>query len=256
MTDRSAPTYRHLLEKAQEIGRADGRFAAAFEPPGSDADRGPRSFGRTPAQLARLLWEDRPGTPPAGLEVNAPLWYAAGFTEGLTVGAVVEAGRPRRMTPEQIITVLGLERGTCGYMELTYRSQLDVAPDTAAPRTIGQALYFLITPTARVALHRIRSDQIYHHYAGDALDVLLLPDERPGQVRVVGPALDEGMRPQLLIPAGTFHVARLHDGGEWALLGTTSWPGVAEGEFEKGDVDALQRRHGALAQQIAEFVAA
>ena len=57
MTDSSAPTYRHLLEKAQEIGRADGRFAAAFEPPGSDAERGPRSFGRTPAQLRPVTLE-------------------------------------------------------------------------------------------------------------------------------------------------------------------------------------------------------
>ena len=160
------------------------------------------------------------------------------------------------MTPEQIIELLGLERGTCGYMASTYLSPLEVAPDSAAPRTIGQALYFLITPDARVMLHRIRSDQIYHHYAGDALEGLLLPDTGPARTFVVGSDLAQGMRPQLFIPAGTFHVARLEDGGECALLGTTSWPGVADGEFERGDAALLQRRHPEFAEQIAEFASA
>ena len=160
------------------------------------------------------------------------------------------------MTPEQIIALLGLERGTCGYMGLTYRSPLDVTPESAASRTIGQALYFLITPTAGVALHRIGSDQIYHHYAGDPLEVLLLPDDGPALVHVVGSDLEAGMRPQLLIPARTFHVARLADDGDCALLGTTSWPGVADGEFEEGDVALMQSRHPDLADRIAEFAAA
>jgi predicted cupin superfamily sugar epimerase len=160
------------------------------------------------------------------------------------------------MTPERMIELLGLERATCGYMGLTYRSPLDVAPGSAARRTIGQALFFLVTPTAGVALHRIQSDQIYHHYAGAALEVLLLPDERPGQVCVVGSDLAAGLRPQLLIPAGTFHVARLEDGGEWALMGTTSWPGVAEGEFEAGDPAVLKSRYPEVADQLAAFTAA
>jgi hypothetical protein len=96
MADPSAPTYRQLLEEAREIGRADGRFAAAFEPSGAGADRHPRCLGRTPAEFARLLWEGRPGTPPVGLEVNAPLWYATGFAEGLEAGAAVEVADTRQ----------------------------------------------------------------------------------------------------------------------------------------------------------------
>ena len=34
-------------------------------------------------EFARLWWADGPGDPPNGLEMNAPLWYAAGFAEGL-----------------------------------------------------------------------------------------------------------------------------------------------------------------------------
>jgi hypothetical protein len=42
------------------------------------------------------------------------------------------------MTPEEIVELLCLERGTCGYMGLTYRSPLAVAPDAAVWRTIGE----------------------------------------------------------------------------------------------------------------------
>ncbi|HLM05206.1 MAG TPA: hypothetical protein VK402_08485 [Blastococcus sp.] len=88
MADR---TYAQLLEEAQELGRQDGAFAATLDLPETGAPTGERCLGRTPAEFARLLWEDRPGTPPSGLEVNAPLWYATGFAEGLAVGAVAPA---------------------------------------------------------------------------------------------------------------------------------------------------------------------
>ena len=147
------------------------------------------------------------------------------------------------MTPEQIIELLGLQRGTCGYMAATYLSPLEVAPNSAVPRTIGQAMYFLVTPDAGVDLHRIASDQIYHHYAGDALEVLLLPDDGPARTVLLGSELERGMRPQLFIPAETFHVARLEYGGACALLGATSWPGVADDDFERGDPAVIQQRH-------------
>ena len=89
MADSGTTTYLQLLEEARELGRLDGRFAAAFEPAG--AVDGDRCLGRSPAAFARLLWEDRPGDPPSGLELNAPLWYATGFREALVAGA--EAGR-------------------------------------------------------------------------------------------------------------------------------------------------------------------
>jgi hypothetical protein len=76
-------TYRMLLEAAYDLGRADGRFAAPFEGPDSAGLPSGRRLGRTPEELARQLWGSRAGTPPAGLELNAPLWYATGFSEAL-----------------------------------------------------------------------------------------------------------------------------------------------------------------------------
>ena len=101
MDDAGAADYRDLLEEALELGRLDGRFAAAFEIPARAVGDSPRCLGRTPAQFAALLWEGRDGRAPTGLELNAPAWYAAGFAEGLVVGTrrlrAVEWARTRRV---------------------------------------------------------------------------------------------------------------------------------------------------------------
>lgn len=101
MTGDAAESYGGLLEEARELGRLDGRFAAGFQSPATSAGDGVRCLGRTPTQFAMLLWEGRPGLPPAGLELNAPAWYAAGFAEGLARGAqrlrALEWARTRRV---------------------------------------------------------------------------------------------------------------------------------------------------------------
>ena len=76
-------SYLDLLEVASSLGRADGCLAARFEPAGPVGPPSARCRGRDPTEFARLLWAGGPGDPPSGLEVNAPLWYAAGFAEGL-----------------------------------------------------------------------------------------------------------------------------------------------------------------------------
>jgi hypothetical protein len=83
MTAMSARTYRQLLEEARELGRIDGLLAAALEQPAGPGVAGPPCTGHPPAEFAVLLWAGLPGTPPSGLELNAPYWYAAGFAEGL-----------------------------------------------------------------------------------------------------------------------------------------------------------------------------
>ncbi|TFV68190.1 UNVERIFIED_ORG: hypothetical protein E4P37_00440 [Bacillus sp. AZ43] len=97
----SAPTYEQLLDEAWELGRADGRFAAAFEPAGQAPARTDRCLGRVPEAFARLLWDDASGSPPSGLELNAPLWYASGFAEGLAVG---RADVGRRLTFRRVFS--------------------------------------------------------------------------------------------------------------------------------------------------------
>lgn len=164
------------------------------------------------------------------------------------------------LTPDEITNLLHLERHpTCGFVAQTYRSQTIVPAaslpaEYASPRPIGSALYFLVTPEAHIVMHRIRSDQQYHHYLGDPLDLIMLLPDGNGQVVTVGNDLRAGMRPQLFIPGGTFHMARLQPGGTLALLGSTEWPGVDPPDVEIADRAKLIAEFPACGEQIEAFM--
>jgi predicted cupin superfamily sugar epimerase len=165
----------------------------------------------------------------------------------------------KQPTVEEIKTMLGLEpHPTCGFVAETYRSPLEI-PTSALPeayegdRPYGSALYFLVTPEAQIVMHRIRSDQLYHHYLGASLEVLLLYPDGNGEVVTVGSDLGAGERPQLFLPGGTFHTSRLAPGANYALLASTEWPGVEPPDVEHGDVRALMEAYPDLREEIRAF---
>src|SRR5690349_9741696 len=140
-----------------------------------------------------------------------------------------EAGR---LTADEVRSLLELEpHPTCGYVRLTFMSDRSIAagglpPPFADGRPLGSALYFMVTPERSVRLHRIRNDQLYHYYLGDALEVIMLHADSTSDFIVLGPDLRTGQRVQLLIPGNTFHTARLAKNGGWFLGASTEWPGV------------------------------
>jgi predicted cupin superfamily sugar epimerase len=168
------------------------------------------------------------------------------------------------LTAARIIELLGLKpHPTCGFVAETYRAKGRI-PDEALPteyagsRPFASVLYFMVTTDAHIRLHRIRSDQMYHHYAGDPLEVLLLYPGGTGEIKVIGPDLPGGMRPQLLIPGGTFHTSRLRKSRAptgFALLGTTEWPGFEPPDLELAEPSKLAAAYPALRRAIEEFTA-
>jgi predicted cupin superfamily sugar epimerase len=137
----------------------------------------------------------------------------------------------------------------------TYLSPQSIAagglpPPFADGRPIGSALYFMVTPTAPVRLHRIRNDQLYHYYLGDPLEVLLLrADGTTGRV-VVGPDLRGGEHVQLFIPGNTFHTARLTGRRRWFLGASTEWSGVVPADVEIGNVEELAAKYPTVAGDL------
>ena len=163
-------------------------------------------------------------------------------------------------TAKQIMEMLGLKpHPTCGFVAETYRSKQRI-PQQALPATyegsrpFGSVLYFMVTLEASIGLRRIRSDQMYDHYLGDPLEVLLLYPGGGGEVKVVGSDLAAGMRPQLFIPGGTFHISRLRKGGSFALLGTTEWPGVEPPDVEIRDRDKLLADYPGFRDEINDLL--
>lgn len=167
------------------------------------------------------------------------------------------------LTSEEIRTLLKLEsNATCGFVRATYLSNRSIAPGgLSAPfgdgRPMGSALYFMVTSSAPVRLHRIRNDQLYHYYLGDPIEVFLLDSDGNGKSEriVVGPDLRSHEQLQLLIPGNTFHTARVRDRRGWFLGASTEWPGVLPADVEMGDLDALVAQYPEVGAELRAIAA-
>jgi hypothetical protein len=141
---------------------------------------------------------------------------------------------------QEIITNLGLEPlpNEGGYYRRTWTGSAETKDN---PRPIGTAIYFLITPDEFSALHCLKSDEIWHHYAGDPVELVQLnPSNQAVRKDVLGHDMQAGQIPQIVVGAGCWQGARLaveHQG--WALLGCTMTPGWAEGDFTLGKRETL-----------------
>ena len=142
-----------------------------------------------------------------------------------------------RVTAQQWIERLGLVRHPeGGWYRETYRSNerveaVALPPRFGGARTLGTAIYYLLRAGERSALHRIKSDEVWHHYAGDAVTLWLL--EGPGDARRL--RLGGDGEPQIVVPAGAWYGARIADGGDYALMGGTVAPGFDFADFELAD---------------------
>jgi predicted cupin superfamily sugar epimerase len=140
-----------------------------------------------------------------------------------------------------------------GYFSETYRSTARVLRDgeTAATRSASTAIYYLLCDGAHSAWHRIRSDEVWHFYAGEPLHVHVL-DENGGEAggsgsivthRLGNPLTHPGTVYQAVVPAGLWFAAECADPASFALVGCTVAPGFEFSEFELADAGALKARH-------------
>ena len=91
-------------------------------------------------------------------------------------------------------------------------------------RRTGTAIYYLLEADTFSEMHRLRSDEVFHFYAGDAVEMLQLREGKGGTIVVIGNDLLRGERPQVVVERGVWQGSRLVEGGKWALLGCTVSP--------------------------------
>jgi predicted cupin superfamily sugar epimerase len=118
-------------------------------------------------------------------------------------------------------------------------------------RRTGTAIYYLLEPDTFSEMHRLRSDEVFHFYAGDAVEMLQLPEGGSGTIVVIGNDLLRGERPQVVVERGVWQGSRLAAGGRWALLGCTVSPGFEFEDYETGGREELSARWPEFAQEIA-----
>ena len=111
------------------------------------------------------------------------------------------------------------------------------------------AIYFLLPAGEFSAFHRLRAaDEIWHHYAGDPVELDTIDPDGVHRVTMLGPDLERGERPQAIVSAGTLQAAAVRGHG-FALCGCTVSPAFEFSDFELPTRDALLAafpRHAAV----------
>jgi predicted cupin superfamily sugar epimerase len=137
------------------------------------------------------------------------------------------------MTAHEWIAALNLApHPEGGYFREIYRSGSRVQPgDGRAIRAALTTIYFLLPAGDASRWHRVASDEVWHYYAGDPLELSMSDDATLGRVTStrLGP-YDSRTEPVRIVPAGTWQSAR--STGAYTLAGCTVAPGFEFADFE------------------------
>jgi predicted cupin superfamily sugar epimerase len=145
-----------------------------------------------------------------------------------------------------------------GHYRQTYRAQLTI-PHHALPsafsgdRPVSTAIYFLLGDSDFSAFHRLRSDEMWHFYAGGAIAIHVLAED--GQYSQIFLGADSEAKEvfQAVVKAGCWFASELRDKNSFALVGCTVSPGFDFADFEMGaraDLTARFPQHKKLIERL------
>ena len=157
----------------------------------------------------------------------------------------------RGMTAAEIKAMLNLEPHPIegGFYRRTYTS-LGQVPLQRGMRPQGTAIYYLLEPGTFSEMHVLASDEIFHFYLGDPVEMLQLHEDGSSAVFTLGPDLEAGQHVQLVVPAGVWQGTRLIGDGKAALLGCTVTPGFDFADYRGGSYAELAERWPEEAERI------
>jgi len=144
-----------------------------------------------------------------------------------------------------------------GFYREVYRAD-DVIPAQALPprfpgdRSVATSIYYLLEAGNFSAFHRIRSDEIWHFYAGGPLELHLVSEGNTRTVRL-GLEADPDMAPQVVIPHGVWFAAEPCSTSEYSLVGCTVSPGFDFKDFEFGAPDLVFKGLAAVPPNLTRF---
>lgn len=149
---------------------------------------------------------------------------------------------------EELIRLLHLEPlpREGGWYRETHRSALHLpasvlGPRYRAARSASTAIFYLLTSGTFSALHRLPTEEVFHFYLGDPVEMLQLgpAPQDGGRIDTLGPDILAGQHVQAVVPAGVWQGSVLRSGGAFALMGTTMTPGFDFADYEAADRDDL-----------------
>src|SRR5579871_3227484 len=122
------------------------------------------------------------------------------------------------MTADEIKRLLRLEpHPEGGYYRQTYIATqgMDLP---RGHRACSTAIYYLLEPGTFSEMHVLTSDEVFHFYLGDPVEMLQLHPDGRAAVVTLGPDLRTGQQVQVVVPAGVWQGLRLFGEGQFALM--------------------------------------
>jgi predicted cupin superfamily sugar epimerase/mannose-6-phosphate isomerase-like protein (cupin superfamily) len=181
------------------------------------------------------------------------------FLVGLATAQADAAPRP---TAEALIKHFNMARipQEGPWFVLTY-SSTDILPRNAlperydGPRAAGSGIIALITSTDFSAMHRLKTDEMWHYYGGDPLELLVLHPDGSGELVVLGPDVLGGQKVQYVVPRGTWQGSMPLGKGSaaYTLIGDTLAPAFDYTDFEMGYRSELQKAYPGNAELIGKL---
>lgn len=117
-----------------------------------------------------------------------------------------------------------------GHYREIFRSRRMVRTDDGrSERWAATSIYFLLCAGERSVLHRVASDEVWHHYEGAPVELLLIdPGTKRWRRELLGPVASDSA-PLRAVPAGLWQAARTLGG--YSLVGCTVAPGFEFSDF-------------------------
>ncbi len=153
----------------------------------------------------------------------------------------------KHLRMNELISTLNLQpHPEGGYYTEVYRSegiietQEDTFPDG---RHFSTSIYYLLGSEDQSHFHRIKSDEVWHHYEGSSITIHLL--STPGSYRKLhlGDGLENGQKPQHIVPAGYWFGVTVDNPDSYALCGCTVSPGFDFEDFEMANREDLIKKY-------------
>ena len=145
--------------------------------------------------------------------------------------------------------------GKGGWYRETWRSTVNIpGPELGdqyeGERSAGTAIYYVLTSDTVSRMHRLPSDETFHFYLGDPVEMLLLhSDSANSEIITFGQDIFGGDHVQFTIPGNTLMGGRLKpdaavkDAVGFALMGTTVSPGFDFADLEMGTFNDLAAQY-------------
>jgi predicted cupin superfamily sugar epimerase len=135
-----------------------------------------------------------------------------------------------------------------GWYVQTYKCKETIPADALPERFTGSrafstAIYFLLEKGNFSAFHKIKSDECWHFYAGDPLEIFIINPDGNLLAIILGNDFIKGHLFQYVVPANYWFASRPAAGSAYSFVGCTVSPGFDFADFELAKAESLASQY-------------